>query len=73
MRISTHEEETHYVIEIIDDGVGFDTNAADLHVGLQNARNRIATLCKGELTVKSTADVGTRVTIEIPKKKGKRK
>ena len=57
---------------IIDDGVGFDTETTEMHVGIGNVRNRIAACVKGELTVKSTVGVGTRVTIEIPKKKGKR-
>lgn len=73
VKISTREEDTCYVIEIIDDGVGFDTDNTDNHVGLMNVRNRIGAMCKGELTVKSTVGVGTRVTIEIPKKKGKRR
>ena len=53
--------------------MGFDTEKTDMHVGIENARSRIAAMCKGDLTVKSTVGVGTRVTIEIPKKKGKRK
>ena len=73
VKISTYDEDTHYVIEIIDDGVGFDTESTELHVGLQNVRSRIAAMCKGELTIKSTVGVGTRVRIEIPKKKGKRR
>jgi sensor histidine kinase YesM len=72
VRICTYEENEHYVIEIIDDGAGFDAEATELHVGLQNVRGRIASMCRGELSVKSTVGVGTRVTIEIPKKKGRR-
>lgn len=73
VKITTYDTDNNYVIEIIDDGVGFDTEATEMHVGLQNVRNRIATMCKGDLTVKSTVGVGTRVTVEIPKKKGKRR
>ena len=73
IKICTYEENEHYVIEIIDDGVGFDDEATELHVGLQNAKSRIASMCRGELTVKSKVGVGTRVTIQIPKKKGKRR
>ena len=72
VKICTYEENTCYVIEIIDDGVGFDTNATERHVGLQNVQSRIAAICKGELSIKSTIGVGTRVRIEIPKKKGMR-
>ncbi|MBE6601543.1 MAG: sensor histidine kinase, partial [Ruminococcaceae bacterium] len=70
IKICTYEEDTNYIIEIIDDGVGFDTDATERHVGLQNVRSRIAAMCKGELSIKSTIGVGTRVRIEIPKKKG---
>lgn len=72
VRISTYDTDTHYVIEIIDDGVGFDSEAAEMHVGIQNVQSRLAAMCKGNLSIKSTVGVGTRVTIEIPKKKGKR-
>ncbi len=73
VKICTYEEGSSYIIEIIDDGAGFDSESTEPHVGLQNVRNRVAAMCKGELTVKSTVGIGTRVTIEIPKKKGKRK
>ena len=72
IKISTFEENSNYVIEIIDDGVGFDSENTEMHVGIKNVRNRVITMCKGTVTIKSTASVGTRVTIEIPKKKGKR-
>ena len=71
VKISTFEEEGSYVIEIIDDGVGFDTESADVHVGLENVKARVADMCRGTVTVKSTPNVGTRVTIKIPNKKGK--
>ena len=76
VKISTYETDRHRVIEIIDDGVGFDTASTDMHVGLANVRGRIAAMCKGEVSVKSTVGVGTRVTIELPKdrkQKGKRR
>lgn len=73
VRITTYDTDTHYVVEIIDDGVGFDTEGTEMHVGIANVRNRIAAMCKGEVSVKSRTGVGTRVTVEIPKKKkGKR-
>ncbi len=74
VKISAYDTETHYVVEIIDDGVGFDTRSTEMHIGYKNVQNRVASMCKGEVTIKSTLDVGTRVTIEIPKKKkGRRK
>ncbi len=72
IKICTYKEEALYVIEIIDDGVGFDAESTEMHVGLENVRSRVAATCRGDLTVKSTLGVGTRVRIEIPKKKGKR-
>ncbi len=73
IKISTFEEDNNYVVEIIDDGMGFDTENTEIHVGLQNVRSRIAAMCRGSLTIKSTVGVGTRVRLEIPKKKGKRR
>lgn len=73
IKISTFEEDRHYVIEIIDDGEGFDTENAEMHVGIENVRSRVATMCGGEVTIKSTVGIGTRVRLEIPKKKGKRR
>ena len=73
IKITTYDDQTHYIIEIIDDGVGFDTEAAEMHVGLENVKSRVRACAKGEVSVKSTLGIGTRVTIEIPKKKGKRR
>lgn len=72
VKISTYEEDSCYIVRIIDDGVGFDAEKTEQHVGLQNVSRRLAATCRGELTVKSTEGVGTCVTVAIPKKKGKR-
>ena len=70
LKISTYLRDDKYVIEIIDDGAGFDVEAFEAnkqgHIGLENVRSRIRRICKGSVTIKSTACVGTRVTIEIP-------
>lgn len=73
IKIITYDTNDHYIIDIIDDGIGFDPEATEMHVGIENVRRRLAAMCKGELIIKSTRDIGTRATIEIPKKKGKRK
>ena len=72
LKISTYSTETSYIIEIIDDGVGFDVESTEMHVGLENVRSRLAMMCRGELIVKSTEGIGTRVRIEIPRKGNKR-
>ena len=70
VKISTRDDEINYIIEIIDDGIGFEYDSTEMHVGLQNVQNRVRAMCKGKVYVKSTVGVGTRVTIEIPKRKG---
>ena len=72
VKICTYEQEERIVIEIIDDGIGFDVETAEMHVGVKNVRDRIAALCRGDMTVKSTDGIGTRITLEIPKQKGKK-
>lgn len=77
VKISTYQTDTSYIIEVIDDGVGFDSENPisdhKTHVGLENVSRRIFDKCHGTVNVKSTPGVGTRVTIAIPKTKGKRK
>lgn len=76
LKITTYSTEKSYVIDIIDDGAGFNTEELTLnqerHVGLENVESRVSRICRGTVTVKSTVDIGTRVTIEIPRKKGKK-
>ena len=71
--IATYATEKKYLIEIRDDGVGFDVDAVKAdgktHVGIENVRNRLKDMCKGTLSVKSEIGVGTRVWIEIPRTK----
>ena len=73
IKITTYDADEIYIVEIIDDGVGFDTENTEMHVGIRNVRNRIRSNCRGEMSIKSTPGIGTRVTIEIPKTKGKRR
>lgn len=72
VRIAAYSAPKHYVIEVRDDGVGFDTrsnpNDNRKHVGLENVSGRIRRMCHGRLVVRSVIGVGTRVTIVIPKK-----
>jgi sensor histidine kinase YesM len=76
VKISTFTEGKYNVVEIIDDGVGFDTEAVSSkaagHVGLSNVESRIRRMCRGTIYIKSTPGVGTRVTILIPRRKGGR-
>ena len=72
VRISTYKTPKHYVIEIKDTGVGFDSDkllyGKSERVGISNVRNRLRDMCNGRLDIKSKKDVGTRVTVKIPNK-----
>ncbi len=61
-----------YIIEISDDGVGFDVkqkkNDGRKHIGIQNVRDRIKDMCNGSVTVESIIGEGTKVNISIPVK-----
>ena len=68
--IKTRESETDVTITVTDDGIGFDVEKLSdnyRHVGIRNAKNRLAAMCDGTLTIESTSDVGTVAVITIPK------
>jgi LytS/YehU family sensor histidine kinase len=69
--ISSFEEETEYVVEVRDNGVGFDIEAAPDtsrdHIGMENVKSRLNLLCHGRMTVESIKGQGTKVQIRIPK------
>jgi len=71
VRLSTHETEEAIIIEIEDDGVGFDPKniafSANGHFGLQNIEYRIAKMCAGTLTMESHIGRGTKAIVTIPK------
>ena len=68
--VKTYSENGCHIIEVSDNGVGFDAdninNNDGAHIGLENVRNRIEMLCGGKLTIKSIKNAGTTVTISIP-------
>ena len=68
--ISAYETEEYYVVEVADDGVGFDISAGydeTKHVGIKNIRGRIEAMCNGSLDIESKIGSGTKATIKIPK------
>ena len=68
--ISAYEADDSYVVEVTDDGVGFDMSAGydeTKHVGIKNIRARIEAMSKGTLTIESKIGIGTKATIKIPK------
>ena len=68
--IRSYETDTHFCVEVKDDGVGFDTSLPideKKHVGLRNIRGRLKAMVNGELTIESRNGVGTKAVIMIPK------
>ena len=65
--VSVSRSKRRVVVEVRDDGHGFDTNAAvpNGHVGLQGMRERAA-MVGGTLAVRSTDGGGTTVRFEAP-------
>lgn len=72
LKIFTYDRGNHYEIIIMDNGVGFDPmhpKHADgrSHVGVENVRKRLETLCDGQLEMESAPGIGTRAIVSIPK------
>lgn len=71
--IKTSELLDCFIVEIRDNGVGVDLtkppehNDNRSHVGIDNAKKRIESMCNGTLVMKSTPNIGTVVLITIPK------
>ena len=70
IRVVSYETDTAYCVSVADDGVGFDTGIlidGRKHLGLRNIRERLKVMVNGTLEIESTAGVGTKVLITIPK------
>lgn len=68
--LRTWEEGGYILISVEDNGVGFEMRELEKNasVGLKNIRYRLEHLVAGTLEIESQIDVGTKVTIRIPKK-----
>ena len=59
------------MVRVTDNGVGFDPSVKKddgrPHIGIENVRNRLQTICNGSLEIESTPGLGTTATIRIPK------
>ena len=75
--IRAYRASDRHVIEIEDNGTGFDIGTLDEdnvtnHVGITNVRERLQLLCSGEIEIDSRIGSGTKVTIKIPEKSGRK-
>lgn len=71
--ITTRERADCYEITVTDNGAGFDPgktaeSTERSHIGIQNVRERLSSLCGGTLTYESSGDSGTVAAIILPKK-----
>lgn len=66
--LHTWKEEDSHIIEIADDGAGFDVNSIreEDSIGMKNVRFRLQYMVNGTMETKSTPGEGTTVTIRIP-------
>ena len=73
--LTTREKEDCFEIIVEDDGVGFDVanlpDDGEIHLGVQNVRQRLAAMVGGSLSVISTPGVGTTAIIRVPKEGSK--
>ncbi|MBE7088727.1 MAG: hypothetical protein E7370_04350 [Clostridiales bacterium] len=73
VKIITRSDKKNYYVIIADDGVGFEVEKVyddgKEHIGLQNVKSRLKSMCNGTLTIKSKIGAGTTVTVTIPREK----
>ena len=68
--IKTYKAGKAHVVEIADNGAGFDTQILDddtqtEHVGINNTKARLQLMCGGTFDVRSETDKGTVVTMKV--------
>ena len=75
LTLRTYKDVETIVIEVIDDGIGFDIENSvrqedgRSHIGIENVRNRLKQMCDGRLTIRSSHGKGTVATIRFSIKK----
>lgn len=71
INIKTYATPEANIVEISDDGIGFDTKDSafykDNHIGISNVKYRLSTMCNAEMTINSVVDKGTIVTVKFYK------
>lgn len=71
LTIKTREDDNSYIVEVIDDGVGFNIDGIDFknneHIGINNVKHRITTMGKGTISFTSEINKGTKVVVTFLK------
>lgn len=69
VKVSTLEDEHSYMVEVLDDGAGFDPAAGvpKTSAGLENIRLRLQEIAGACLEINSIPGKGTRAIVRIPK------
>ncbi len=71
--IGSIDRKSYYEIIIEDDGVGFDPDSfgedSQVHVGMENVKQRLKMMCGGKLEIASEKGKGTVITIKVPKQR----
>lgn len=62
--VSLKQEQNRLVLEVMDDGIGFDTGNPDGGIGLQGMQARVQEM-DGEFWIESIPGQGTRVRVEV--------
>ena len=68
--VRTYREGKEHVVEVSDNGAGFDTRIlgdedGTNHVGIKNVKERLSLMCGGTIDIKSEINKGTVVTIRV--------
>ena len=65
--LKAYETNNTYIVEISDDGVGFNAeeyeDIENKHFGINNIKHRIKNMCNGDILIKSQIGVGTKVIV----------
>lgn len=66
--LKTYLEKNYVIVEISDNGIGFDIEELGKKesVGLKNVRFRLLHMVNGTLDIESSQNIGTKVTLRIP-------
>ncbi len=75
--IRSYRNEKEYIVEVEDDGAGFDPDAIPddgrVHTGIRDTRERLAYMCGGTMEIESAPGRGTRAVIHIPAEQKKKR